>query len=329
MNNNTLLTKLGFQDIDHKSSKHDAAVHFVYQPEILRQIHDAYYSHRPCGYQYPPSDHMVREYSIPGEVAQFTMTVDPVRYSTESPIVKGRAQYKQTIGFVDGVIDVKRRYMIKSGYQPVIFEVTPDELELLKKGELERYPGAFCLPDTSSTMDWCGIKAQIGITGYDKKFDEGYHLPPGLIELFFHLPPGLIQLFFHLRRGDVFPLCIDNEKFKERFRYIQSCNQLVKGYRRIDNYELCADYMQWNIETKFHKTSAADIIRQVKLYREYKDGNLRPEEIFWFTLTFFDLSDTEQSELSNAGIYWIRMGHQFDQWWKDQQHIPKRARLVL
>ena len=279
---------------------------------------------------------MVREYSIPGEVAQFTVYVRPVRYSTESPIVKGRGQYKQTIGFVDGVIDVKRSYMIKSGYLTKIFEVVPDELELFKKGELERYPGAFCLPGTSSTMDWCGIKARIGITGHER-FDAKFNLPPGS------------HLSFHLRSGDLFSIHslvvsgyvhVEYEKSEERFRYIQSCTQLVKGYERIDNYQLHADEMQWNIETKFHKTSAADIIRQVKLYREYKDmltidscgfyyRNLRPEEIFWFTLTFFDLSDTEQSELSNAGIYWIRMGHQFDQWWKDQQHIPKRARLVL
>ena len=310
MDKNTLLTRLGFQDTDHKSSKHDSAIHFVRQPEMIKQIYDTFCSHLPTRL---PND----LYSIPGELAQTTMEVDCNRYITESPITKGHAQYKQTIGFVDGVIYIERKHIIKYGYQPIIFEVTPDELESLKNGELERYPGAFCLPDVSP-IDWVGISSQIGISiEYHTIYTSHMRLPPQLKEMKFSLHDSDV---FSYQDGDVF----------SNHTYIRSCKQLVKGHIRIDNYILDTDLVQWNFETKFHKTSAADIIRQVKLYREYKDREYyHPTEIFWFTLTFFDLSDMEQSELFNADIKWIRMGSKFDMWWDDQQRIPKKARLIL
>ena len=74
-------------------------------------------------------------------------------------------------------------------------------------------------------------------------------------------------------------------------------------------------YLRLYIETKYHKTSASDIIRQVGLYKEY----LPPQSSFrWCVLTFFDLSDLEQTELVNAKINWIRMGSRFDDWWTQQ-----------
>ncbi len=107
MQNNTLLSKLGFQDPDKKNSKHDAAIHFVRQPEVLQQINDEFFSSFHIGY-----GDVIEAFSIPGEKAQIIVTGIKSTYETEHPITKGKGQYKQTIGFIDGVLRVTRNYAI-------------------------------------------------------------------------------------------------------------------------------------------------------------------------------------------------------------------------
>jgi hypothetical protein len=307
MQNNTLLSKLGFQDPDKKNSKHDAAIHFVRQPEVLQQINDEFFS---------IDKKVIDAYSIPGDKAQITVTVIKPTYETEHPITKGKGQYKQTIGFIDGILRAIRNYTITSGYQTIIFEVTSDDLDALKNKRLERFPDAFCLPDAVPVC-WDVVETQIG----QKWREQGQ----------------INELLYSPREGKTVSdtdaaFAPDNSYYSQSVKKPTTDKNpiFVKGYSKIENYVYVYDddryerTCTWLFETKFHKTSAADIIRQVKLYREYMSENC------WFTLTFFDLSDTEQSELSNAGIRWIRMGTKFDRWWNDQQqHTHKRARLEL
>ena len=82
----------------------------------------------------------------------------------------------------------------------------------------------------------------------------------------------------------------------------------------------------FRIETKFHPTSASDIIRQIKLYDEYL-----PNKQHWLVLTFFQLSNLEQEELKAAGLHWILLGGPtFYNWYNAKQsEEPMIASIYL
>ncbi len=80
----------------------------------------------------------------------------------------------------------------------------------------------------------------------------------------------------------------------------------------------------FRIETKFHPTSASDIIRQIKLYDEYLTIK-QP----WLILTFFPLSNLEQDELTAAKLHWIQLGgHEFNLWFNAKQNESYQTALL-
>lgn len=113
----------------------------------------------------------------------------------------------------------------------------------------------------------------------------------------------------------------------------QTCNNLYSVKCLTQNWEqvpsLCKTIKQkqiFRIETKFHPTSASDIIRQIKLYDEYL-----PSKQPWLILTFFQLSNLEQEELKAAGLHWIMLGGpSFYAWYNaKQQEAPISASIYL
>jgi hypothetical protein len=301
MKNNTLLAKLGFADKDHKSAQHDAAIHFVRQPAMLAQIDATFF----------PMTDVVEAYSTPEDSAHVEVELKETYYATKQPITKGEGQYKQTIGFVDGCLHVTKSVIVTRGFQPIVFEVTAEELDKLKRGQLERYPDAFCAPDAVVQEQPVRFRSQ---ALYDKmKEDCTVHF--SMISIAELISPRDSNAFFYNRDRPV---------------DLKQWTGWVQGWVPVLNHTVSSERMRWNMETKFHETSVADILRHVKLYREsggheYYDRACEA----WFALTFFDLSALEQSELSNADIAWIRMGPRFDEWWKDQQRPAKQARLVF
>jgi len=302
MKNNTLLAKLGFADKDRKSAQHDAAIHFVRQPAMLAQIDATFF---------PTNITDITEaYSTPEDSAHVTVDLKETYYATEQPITKGEGPYKQTIGFIDGCLHVTKSVIVTRGFQPIVFEVTVEELDKLKRGQLERYPNAFCVPDAVVQEQPVRFRSQAlyrkmrgsavwGTTNHISCLKNSWEL----------ISPRDHEAFPH----DMF------------MKSLEHWTGWVQGWVPVLNHIVRSERMQWNMETKFHETSAADILRQVKLYREYDR-----ERASWFALTFFDLSALEQNELSNADIAWIRMGGpRFDEWWKDQQRPAKQARLVF
>ena len=318
MKNSTLLSKLGFSDPDHKSSQHDAAIHFVRQPAMLAQI----------GAMFDPPDkdkllETTKAYSIPGDLARVVEVVKEIEYATESPITKGNNQYKQTIGFIDGYIRYSKSFVVAHGFQPILFEATAEDLDMLKKGKLERYPNAFCLPDAVVQE---GPVMFRGLSLFRPVHDGGTAVDDKSFS-------GLYELIFSPHDGRSF----SSKSYEGVFRADKKLDPLkpiqrvpywtnwIQGWINVKHHNVGLETKrsEWKFETKFHKTSAADILRQVNLYREDWDDSR------WFALTFFDLSELEQNELSNANIYWIRMGSKFDEWWKEQQRPAKQARLVF
>jgi hypothetical protein len=311
MKNNTLLAKLGFADKDRKSAQHDAAIHFVRQPAMLAQIDATFF---------PTNITDITEaYSTPEDSAHVTVDLKETYYATEQPITKGEGPYKQTIGFIDGCLHVTKSVIVTRGFQPIVFEVTVEELDKLKRGQLERYPNAFCVPDAVVQEQPVRFRGQAVVeTSYN---NHQYDAEIALGELY--------ELVFSPRNYEAFSYYRDCSRpvlhGATRADSIRHWTGWVPGWVPVLNHTVWSKTMRWNMETKFHETSAADILRQVKLYREYDR-----ERASWFALTFFDLSALEQNELSNADIAWIRMGGpRFDEWWKDQQRPAKQARLVF
>jgi hypothetical protein len=94
--------------------------------------------------------------------------------------------------------------------------------------------------------------------------------------------------------------------------------KLLNVWKKTSEQRLLTDSenIKLFIETKFHKTSAFDMIRQIKLYREYMTANHN----IWCVVMFFDLTNTEQTELEISNIKWIKMGDKFETWYQEQKH---------
>ena len=111
--------------------------------------------------------------------------------------------------------------------------------------------------------------------------------------------------------------------------------RLVAGWKKNGTAQKTSTGSSMNlfIETKYHKTSASDIIRQIGLYKEYESAiqdKCGYNYTEWCVLTFFDLSDLEQLELDIAKIKWIKMGARFNEWWSKRQNVTqKRSRCEL
>ncbi len=92
------------------------------------------------------------------------------------------------------------------------------------------------------------------------------------------------------------------------------CKVLSKKFTENTSVKL-TQKQTFHIETKFHPTSASDIVRQVKLYDEYLSYKYP-----WLILTFFQLSNLEQEELKLAKLNWIHLGgNKFNEWYEQKQ----------
>ncbi len=101
------------------------------------------------------------------------------------------------------------------------------------------------------------------------------------------------------------------------------CKVLCKNFK-YDSKISITQFQNFHIETKFHPTSASDIIRQVKLYDEYLTFKYP-----WLILTFFQLSNLEQEELKFAKLNWIHLGgNKFNEWYENKQKETIQSALI-
>jgi len=103
----TLLSRLGFQDPDHKSSKHDLACQYLAAPEQARRLADILFSSTTGVRPYADDNSWekgVEQYKI---VGQETVSVRVMGTCLEFPLTKGQAQYLTVIGFLDVLMEVR------------------------------------------------------------------------------------------------------------------------------------------------------------------------------------------------------------------------------
>lgn len=78
-----------------------------------------------------------------------------------------------------------------------------------------------------------------------------------------------------------------------------------------------------DVEVKITPVSFADIIRQIKLYREYYDTTNRTKSA-WFVATRWNTSPLEREAFQREQIYCVTLGPSFDKWLAVQGvDIPK------
>lgn len=108
---NTLLARMGFNDIDANDPIHDVACRYLTLPDVARRIVDDFFPHEDVDGD-PDFDRKVRE-----EFEAFMSAREDYRgredtgslrainsTSIETPISKGEGKYKTTVGFLDGLI---------------------------------------------------------------------------------------------------------------------------------------------------------------------------------------------------------------------------------
>jgi hypothetical protein len=298
MKRNTLLANLGFSDLDHKNEKHDMAIHFLSQPEILVQVCKSLEI-------YPLTQN---RQSAGIDVRLFSTDAIDISVKTEVPIIKGHDQYKQTIGFIDGIITFELQYTgINNTGWKYETELSLEEFEIFTKsteiGECKFH---------SKKQTWCDLECNANINGQmvrlqpigkDRMSNDGYQ-----------------TIYAHKRDGK-WTANTNNFTMNDNMR-------LLSVWTKTNEQPLLtgSEYGKLFIETKYHKTSASDIIRQIKLYREYMTTN----DNNWCVLTFFDLTNTEQAELECANIHWIKMGDKFEIWYQNQKNsVCKKSKCHL
>lgn len=70
------------------------------------------------------------------------------------------------------------------------------------------------------------------------------------------------------------------------------------------------------VEVKVNPTEIGDILRQIKLYREYLSSELSRN--MWYLVTTFDINEEAQEQLLDEGIQWIKLGPKFDAWFNER-----------
>lgn len=106
--NRTLLANLGFNDPDKSSKKHDLGCHFLVQPHIIEKI-----TKNSKNLFFPTKDILFYGHTHDKDSNKSTHLkycangkyIINTTLNTEVPITKGENQYKQTIGFIDGIIE--------------------------------------------------------------------------------------------------------------------------------------------------------------------------------------------------------------------------------
>jgi hypothetical protein len=335
MRQTTLLGKLGFQDADHKTKKHDAGAHFFAEKETLCRICDMFelwpklYWGETRHFKYDLTRISLQP---PTEV---TREIVDIELRTEVPLSKGEHQYKTTIGFIDGV--VKFRCCVSGKVFPwkrVHLFVTEKQHQECQMNECKDFPQTLC----EKCTQWKDMPIRVifadgkipaeyyGCTDFrmsnedstlmqytDKNGEQQTSYTKNIngskaITLTDSYVPCMLVLDFHTR-------------------YVSALQEQPSQQREVDAFYTI------HIETKCHPVPASDIVRQINLYREYMSGGLwawTSSNFRWFALTCFDLSETEQADLKCSNITWVRLGALFDAWYDSkQEHPPKKARCEL
>ena len=252
MRKNTLLSKLGFQDKDKLNPMHDALVQYISLPQNLRKLlsviklstppksacdkcktiklfeHDkidtyccvkpAYQSREDNKiYSYKPSNGYNTIYYYISDVK----VKHKVRMHAEVPLSKGDGQYKCTIGFIDGILNIDYVYEIER-----TFLTDAKKKDTVKKDTVEH-----------------------------------------------------------------------------------------------------TDYVSMLIESKVFETPIGDILRQIKLYREYMV--YKPNLTLLLTPESFKITPSNKKLLSDNGIKWISVGSKFNEWYEKEITEKGDAELIL
>ncbi len=175
MKKNTLVQNLGFADLDHKNAKHDAAIHFIKQPEILIKIIEnlkiEYPVYTPNKLQGPGF-----EKNVPFVNAKI-LRLENIEVETEVIVSKGKnPENKYAIGFLDGVIRFDAIYDGMCHFQKEHgshdMQITKEEIMLI---ESKKHGSYLSSSESSKTLK------RVFYTNTNKQINIELNLKPNLI----------------------------------------------------------------------------------------------------------------------------------------------------
>ncbi len=104
------------------------------------------------------------------------------------------------------------------------------------------------------------------------------------------------------------------------YRYLKRVSQ-KKEWNIVESGTTSFTEDEWPIyvESKVSRTTAADIIRQINLYREHLGEGRNSPTFVLATPTSFTLTASEADELKKNNILWVQCGPDFETWFLKQQ----------
>ncbi len=331
---NALLSSFAFEDPDHKISQHDAALHFLAQDHVIVDVLKSLdivktpqqYANKnvhKCKQKSCTCMHVcVFDHEQKDIVKNCTLQAYQV-------VTKGINQSKETIGFHDGILCCNILWKSEPHVKYLEHELTYNEFVMCCAGTDSHRA---CCSRFVKHWNFFQSKALFKdkIVWAKKKVFGGNNSMHILGESapFLKKQDGAPNEWCRETEPDFILRVDENVKKVPGWMLHETTTTEITEVKRLI------------IETKFHKTSASNISRQINLFRAFPTTDVNYSSSysqyfnsanysFWCVATFFDLSELEQEELRRARIFWIRMGPRFDAWWLQQQHLLPNQRVAF
>lgn len=344
---NTLLSRLGFQDRDKSDSRHDLGSRFLEEkgPQVFITLFSDATGH--FGSYTTSSKCKICEKDFCSDKTSKVSFADvKTKMTPEVPISKGENQYKQTIGFLDSVLkfDVEVIYEMKkwSEEETIEREMKVSEALELKKNHLHdaEYIRGECddFLYRSPTMD------DLVSVSYPSSSDEnitdspqqdlkkrkyntrgGSRSPPKKREVR-ELIPYSDALTLKGERGDTILI---NDKVVRNMDEIVKVSVTKMGWKDSLPERENQQFILY-VEVKVSQTSIGDCLRQINLYREHIKLNPGGAYKTKFVLvTVYPFTEEEVLLLNRSEISWIKLGKEFDDWIEHKQKSGNNGKPAL
>lgn len=261
MKRNTLLQSIGFADQDHKNARHDAALHFIKQPHILKKIIEQLQLNYPSfieslkkGYGFEKVLPLQKPFKI--------IEIKNIKAESEVLLSKGKTiDTKYTIGFMDGVIEYDIEFEVnvhrQLDHQKVIANITQEELTQIQEKKHPFYLSAESPQQIYYTKD--SVLYSKGVNGTFLTCKDDTHLY------------WTKQQTFINKKG---------EEYKEPIPWLYTLAECeLKPQMNFVPYKIVFDHVFYELHQDgyFHHPEFTDQLLQIRLSKE--EGALFPYHI--------------------------------------------------
>jgi len=268
----TLLAKLGFSDPDHKDHRHTLACEYLCKPEVLQKMGQVLFGAVPDPIQQPEAIILASGVGLPDGTIEVTGGwVESQSAKTEIPVMNHTYSSKYYVGFVDVVASLSiKRWHLQKG-TPITKEV-------------DKY--ITC----TNECPWC----QIGTPSPSEHLIGGQYIDCE------NKCDGCDRCAHEWSK--YFP----NEHGPNHTLQHKAREPDIVVARTIHEYRCLQDKADIIIEVKVTKCDPSDIVKQLKLYRQYMPG------YYMAVATCYPVSQSTKDMFTREGIKHIFLGAGFE-----------------